>query len=226
MEPPRTPSVPGLANDAAGAVGELLAGASRQLTKVRSDPKPLHPSGVVVTARLVRTGSAGIAVPWLEIAGTQEVVVRISRAIGLPGAVPDIHGLAMRVPISGRTHHADLLFASTGLGRVTRFMLTAGREITSRPLTTLLPYRSPRGPLLIGACPGGGDPLRFQLLWSRWLGPWVRFAELTVHSTTGPDPDISFDPIANPLPGLQHYEWVRRLRAPAYRAAREATGRA
>lgn len=179
-----------------------------------------------MTATLVRNGSAGIAVPWLEIAGTQEVMVRISRAVGLPGAVPDIYGLALRVPITGRGHHADLLLASTGLGRLTRFMLTAGRDITSRPLTTLLPYRSSRGPLLIGARPAAGDPLRFELLWSQWLSPWVPFAELTVHSTTGPDPDISFDPIANPLPGLDHYEWVRRLRAPAYRAAREATGRA
>ncbi|HWJ82951.1 MAG TPA: hypothetical protein VNS55_12005 [Nocardioides sp.] len=215
---------------AAGALGGVLAGASRVLTHLRRGPKPLHPEGEVVSGTLRRTGSAGCGVPWLESTGTDDVVVRLSRAVGLPDALPDIYGLAVRVPAGGRP--ADLLLASTGLGPVTRFVLTAGRVVTSRPLTTLLPYRSPQGPLLIAARPsrpradGVGDPLQFDLLWSLGLGRWTRFGELVVSDQVGPDPTISFDPIENPLPDLEVYSWVRRLREPAYGAARDESGRA
>ena len=44
-------------------------------------------------------------------------------------------------------------------------------------------------------------------------------------TTAGPDPAISFDAVANPVPGLEPYGWVRRLREPAYRAARAESGR-
>jgi hypothetical protein len=50
------------------------------------------------------------------------VLVRQSRAVGLPPRVPDIFGLAVQVPTQdGR--HVDLLLASTGVGRLTRFTL-------------------------------------------------------------------------------------------------------
>lgn len=240
MDPRRTPTVPdrvpdpatgrgsgrgsGLANNAATVAGGILAGATRQLARARSAPKPLHPIGDVVTGTLTRTGSTGSGVPWLDLPGTDEVTIRLSRAVGLPDAVPDIHGLALRLPT--RDAHADVLLANTGLGLITRFVLMPCRDIRSRPLTSLLPYLGPFGPLLLGARPTSDDPMRFELLWSHWLSPWVRFADLWIDGATGPDQDISFDPIANPVPGLEHYEWVRRLRSPAYRSAREESGRA
>jgi len=229
VEQAHTPSLAGLARDAAAVAGSVLAGASKQLTKARRSSKPLHPTGDVVTGVLTRTGCTGCGVAWLESPGTDEVLVRLSRAVGLPHVVPDIYGLALRIPAPGGP--GDLLLASTGLGRLSRFVLTVGRDVTARPLTTLLPYRSPRGPLLIAARPMPGDrrsthhPLRFELLWALRTGAWVPFAELTVSSTSGPDPEISFDPVVNPLPGLAFYPWVRVLRAPAYRAARKASHR-
>ena len=45
----------------------------------------------------------------------------------------------------------SLLLASTGLGRLTRFTLTAARSPYRRPLTTLLPYRTPAGAVLLSA---------------------------------------------------------------------------
>lgn len=221
---PATGRGPALANHAAAVAGGILAGAARRLARARSAPKPLHPVGDVVTGTLTRTGSTGSGVPWLDLPGADEVTIRLSRAVGLPDAVPDIHGLALRVPHRGG--HADVLLANTGLGLITRFVLMPCRDIRSRPLTSLLPYLGPFGPLLLGARPTSEDPMRFELLWSHWLSPWVRFADLWIDSVTGPDQDISFDPIANPVPGLEHYEWVRRLRSPAYRSAREESGRA
>ena len=216
-----------VAEGAASAAGSVLAGASRALTWSRRSRKPLHPEGAVVTGGLLRTGGDGSAgVPWLDGRGDDEVLVRISRAIGLPRALPDIHGIAVRIPLAGG--FADLLLASTGLGRITRFVLTAGHDVRRRPLTTLLPYRGPRGPVLIGARARNDhlDPNpSFDLLWSTGLGAWVRFARLSVSDVAGPDDPVSFDPVLNPLPGLTFYPWVRRLREPAYHAARDASGR-
>src|SRR5690242_17282611 len=112
--------VPGALADAGGVV---LAATLSAVAAVRRAAKPLHPEGAVVLGRLERTGAQpGTGVPWLDDAGVDEVFVRRSRAVGLPDSLPDIHGLAVRVPVG--PGHADLLFASTGRGLVTRFLLT------------------------------------------------------------------------------------------------------
>jgi hypothetical protein len=159
-------------------------------------------------------------VPWLDEPGTDEVQVRVSRAIGLPAPLPDIHGLAVRVPVDAG--HADLLLATTGLGRVTRFLLTFTRHPHGRPLTTLLPYRGPHGPILLAARPE--SDLELELMWATPRGPWVSFGRLVLAATAGPDVMVSFDPLVNPLPGLGNYEWVQSLREPAYGAARAERG--
>ena len=38
------------------------------------------------------------------------------------------------------------------------------------------------------------------------------------------DASISFDPVAHTVPGLEVYDWVRRIREPAYAAARRSRG--
>lgn len=226
----RAPTAPDLAATTSSAAGAVLAGASRTLTWSRRRPKPLHPVGEVVAGKLVRRGGTEPSgVPWLDEAGTDDVIVRFSRAIGLPRPLPDIFGIAVRVRVDDRP--ADLLLATTGLGRLTRLVLAPATSRGSRPFTTLLPYRGPRGPLFIAARPvadldrpGPARPA-LELLWSRGFGPWVEFGRIDLAGTSGPDPSISFDPIAHPLPGLGIYRWVRRLREPAYRAARDASGR-
>ena len=145
---------------ASSAAGLALAGATRAVAAVRTAGKPLHPRGRVVVGRLRRTGAeppTGVA--WLDETGDDEVLVRWSRAVGLPSPLPDIHGLALRVPRDDGGH-GDLLFATTGLGRLTRFVLTASGTPYGRPLTTLLPYRTVHGPLLLAAVGTGEDASR------------------------------------------------------------------
>jgi hypothetical protein len=201
------------------AVGNLLAALTRGVAALRPASKPLHPSGAVVTGTLERRGStAASGVAWVDEAGRDDVVVRLSRAIGLPAPAPDIHGLALRVltPDAG----GDLLLASTGWGRVGRFVLTFGRHPGARPLTTLLPYRTPTGPVLIGA--RVLEPHTYELSWSRTAGEWHPFACLHLTDDDAPDQGISFDPVRNRLPGLEQYPWVVRLREPAYLRARRS----
>jgi hypothetical protein len=205
------------------AGGVLLSAATRTVAALRPAAKPLHPRGQVVRGRVFRHGvRPATGVPWLDEPGEDDVLVRRSRAIGLPGSVPDIHGLAVRVPLPDGGH-GDLLFATTGWGRLTRFLLTASRSPESRPMTTLLPYAGPHGPLLLGARTTGEET--FQLAVAAADGAWSGFAELRLSQLPGEDQDVSFDPVTNRLPGLDQYDVVERLREPAYHAARSSRSR-
>lgn len=198
--------------------GAGLAGMTRAVAAVRTAAKPLHPRGALTRGELRRTGEApptGIA--WLDEAGVAEVMVRRSRAVGWPRWLPDVHGMALRVDVG--EGYGDLLLATTGLGRGSRFLLLPGWD-EDRPVTTLLPYRSPSGPLFVAArrCGEGEWELRHAI----GIGPWHRFAVLTISSESGPDPLVSFDPVRNVLPGLRFEPWVERLREPAYFTARRS----
>lgn len=183
--------------------------------------KPLHPHGELRTATVARVGSAhGPGVPWIEEPGETPALVRLSRGIGLPAALPDVPGLAIRVDLDG--HVADLLLAGTGTSRLGRLLLHPRRDLRSGPLTSLLPYRSAAGPLWFAAVPDGERD--FELRWSTGAG-WTPFALLHVGAERPDDKRISFDPVLNTLPGLTNYGWVRRLREPAYRGARAQSGR-
>jgi len=202
----------------ASAGGLLLAGTTRAVASVRPAAKPLHPRGEVMQGRLFRRGARpATGVAWLDEPGEDDVLVRRSRAVGLPGAAPDIHGLAIRVPSPGGGH-GDLLLASTGWGRVTRFVLTWSRSPRTRPMTTLLPYRTARGSLLLGARTIGADC--FELAVAAPDGDWTRFADLRLSTLLADDQDVSFDPVLHQVPGLEQYDAVERLREPAYRSAR------
>jgi hypothetical protein len=209
----------GLGRRAGSVGGAVLAAATRAIAAARPAEKPLHPDGVILVGRLRRHGSyPGSGVTWLDRPGEDDVVVRLSRAIGLPAPLPDIHGIALRVPVGER--YADLLLASTGWSRVGRFVLTFGWRPDSRPLTTLLPYRTAVGPVVLGARPSGSGS--YELSWARYDGGWVPFGTLEVGDQHAADQDVSFDPVLNQVPGLEQYPAVVRLREPAYLVARRS----
>lgn len=194
----------------------MLRAATAAISAVRPASKPLHPRGDVVGGTLTRSGlTPATGVPWLDEPGRDRVQVRLSRAVGLPRFLPDIHGLALRVPTP--MGFGDVLLASTGTGRATRFMLTATREPGGRPMTTLLPYQTPTGAVLLGALEETHG--RWKLVVASLAGPWRPFAVLELSDEHG-DAPVSFDPVRNTMPGLEVSDWVRRLREPAYRTAR------
>ena len=190
--------------------------------------KPLHPRGVVLPATVHRYGApAPFGVPWLDEPGSQPALVRFSRGGGLPTLLPDVLGIALRIDPDGDP--ADLLFATTGRGPVGRFVFRPRRADTVAAATysTLQPYRTPTGPVVLAATPAAGaEATVITLAVARPTGPWLGFGEVTVESTAHPtDADISFDPFLNPVPGLANYGWTRRLREGAYAAARRARRR-
>jgi hypothetical protein len=162
-------------------------------------------------------------VAWLDEPGEDEVLVRLSRAVGLSPPAPDIFGVAIRVPGARDGEPSDLLLATTGRGTLTRFLLTPHLEGHERVFTSLLPYRSPRGPVWLAARRTEDDA--YELAWGGATGGWVVFARLELGDEPADDEPISFDPVENPLPGLPNYGWVRRLRQPSYVVARRSSGR-
>jgi hypothetical protein len=190
----------------------------------RSKGKALHPRGELVRARLRRRGTAPrTGVEWLDEPGVDDVVVRLSRSIGLPGPMPDVLGFAMRVPV-GTDRCGDVLLASTGTGALGRFLLRPARFEQQATYSSLFPYRTAAGPLLVAAFPNSDRPGHFELARARLTGTWIVFATLDLLDAPedASDAAVPFDPILNLVPGLEPYEWSRRLREPSYAAARRS----
>jgi hypothetical protein len=186
---------------------------------LRTAAKPLHPRGTTWLGAIVRRGGSTTGVPWFDEPGTDTALVRQSRAVGLPDAWPDVHGLAIRVERSGG--RTDVLLATTGSGPLGRFVLHAGRAPDSMFFSSLLPYRARLGPVHIGALPGVDGA--WELLWAAGRGPWTPFARLKLEEQL-PAEDVSFDPVLNLPPGLEQYDALARLRLTAYRTARRQRG--
>lgn len=207
----------------ARGAGVLLGGLSGAVALVRPAGRTLHPRGRVLRATLRRDGARPpTGVPWLDGTGTDEVLVRVSRSLGLPEPLPDVAGLAIRVPL-GTARYADLLLSASGTDVVTRHLLRPGTG-TRVPMSTLWPSPSPTGPLLLGVVPAGDDV--FTLRVSRVGGGWRDVGRLDLLDDAGPEHQgIRFDPFGHVLPGLPTPVWERALREPAYRAARLVAGR-
>jgi hypothetical protein len=228
-----SPRTGGALPAAATAAGALLAAVFRAVGAARRD-RALHPRGATFGAVVTTTGSGASGVPWLDQAASTEVTLRVSRATGLPAPLPDIHGIALRVPgqALGKDGPADLLFAGTGDSSLGRFVLAPRLRADGGPLTTLLPYRSPRGPLELRLVPHGGPrhdgpvPAGFTLSYAIGSGQWRDVGEVVVGAALPESVDrVRHDPVLNLLPGTSQYGVVSRLREPSYRAARSVPAR-
>ncbi|OBA79935.1 phosphodiesterase [Mycobacterium sp. 1164966.3] len=195
-----------------------------------------HPIGVLAEGAVERIAPAddGLPIP------SSDVVARLSKATGTPGALPDFIGLAVRVPADAKQW--DILLVSAGSGLL-------GRTLTLRPVTswtgqhmsTLMPVRY-GGKLwwlqarITTEIPGPGvslDAVRerieqggIEVVFDQACGrsDFEPVARVTLTSVLDErrGKDVSFDPVINTAPGLELYpEWLADLRARAYRHSRE-----
>jgi hypothetical protein len=225
----------------AEVVGAVLRGFFSLLRRIRH-PRPIHSRGLVLTGQatwLPDAAPSGIA--WIDDAQGKplEVTARLSRGVGLPDKLPDVLGLALRFH-TDEGWHADVLLASTGIGYPSRFVLVPRRAATGATFGSLLPYRSPRGPVLIcvrsvpsRVLPADLEGLRRSLQEQPWqirlyhaspTEKWHPFADVLLRPAAEADSaELRFDPVRHPLPGSTTYPWVRRLREPSYRVAQRGT---
>jgi hypothetical protein len=199
--------------------------------------RPIHPRGLRLSGSLEIVGTApGSGIPWLDTPRRAPVQARLSRSVGLPGPLPDIVGLAVK--IASGEGPADVLFASTGRSPVGRFVLLPRRNAAGTLLSTMMPYQGATGPVLLAARTTGpsgrlpaslpafrrtlaGRPWTLELCHARPLGPWIPFGTLTLTLDAGQDQgDLRFDPVLHPLPTAQTYRWAAELRRGSYAVAR------
>ncbi len=218
--------------DPATTAGRLVAAPLGALARLRRG-KPMHPRGAVFDAVLERRGSRPEwGVPWLDEVATEPVLVRFSRGAGLPAPWPDLLGLAVRVP---DPQPVDLLLTTTGRGPLTRWVPLPRRNAAAT-YSSIMGYRSDAGTLRLAALPEDDtlpsepDALAaavrtrsraFTLAAVRGPGRWRPFGRLVLTAPKEPlDPDIRFDAVQHPPPGLTADGPMARFRAPAYARAR------
>ncbi len=222
--------------DLARAAGLVVAAPLAALARWRNG-RPMHPRGAVFSAVLDRHGSGrpwGIA--FLDATARDDAVVRLSRGAGLPAPLPDLLGLAVRLD-GGAGQPVDLLLSSTVPGPLARVVPALRRDAAS-VYGSIMAYSSTAGSIRLAALPTTGGipsdpgplagsvarrPLVFELAAARGFGPWRRFARLTIRGAARPlDPDLRFDAVRHPPPGLVPDGPLARFRQPAYAAAQEA----
>jgi hypothetical protein len=198
-----------------------------------------HPVGVLAKGSIERVAPAGHGLPI----PSSDVVARISKAVGTPGAWPDFIGLAIRVaPQEVAATPWDILLVSSGSGVLARAVaLRPTTSWTPQTLTSLMPLRY-RGGIwwlrarTIGDVNGSGlsldtvrDAIRgggieFAIDQACGRADFTPLARLALTTAVGPDPaeDVSFDPVVNTPPGMSLSPgWLAELRAHAYRRSRE-----
>jgi hypothetical protein len=213
-----------------------------QLGSALRHRRVFHPLGVLAAGRIERIAPADVGLP-VESA---DILGRVSKAVGTPGGLPDLIGLAWRMPprASAATPW-DVLMVSAGSGLLTRCTLRPTLSWTGTTLSTLMPLRRADGWWWVKAemtTPIGGrlslDALRdristggivFDVQQAHGTGSFERLAELVLTAVipTDEDHDVSFDPTRNSTPGVGlGPEWLTTLRERAYlrsRRGRHAT---
>jgi hypothetical protein len=212
------------------AVHALFAQVSR-LRRARS----LHPKGAAFAGTLHVAGlREATGSPFLDHAAEYRALVRFSRGAGLPEPLPDVLGIAIRAQdADGPGRHRDLLFSSAAAPPILRRLLTPAVRFGRRTCTTILPYRTPQGLLLLAAAMedgpalGGlraaaGPPPAVHLLAAPPRGPWRQFGTfVSAHPLDDRDgAALAFDPW-HAGPDLQPAGFLNALRRPAYAGSRD-----
>ncbi len=212
-----------------GAAGLAFGVGFGVLGSVRRN-RPIHSVGTVMPGTLVIDAPSTTGSSLFDTPGETPVIVRLSRSASWPVQLPDIMGLALRIPGGG--HHggaADLLFASTGTGRLTRYVLQFRASTATGPLTTMFPLTGPEGNIVFRLDPELHD--HYRLFSSRNSGPWQALGWVSLESPRKPgqrsnhpdgsdDAQLRFRPVKHPPAGLTTPTWLRAARAPAYSIAR------
>jgi hypothetical protein len=183
------------------------------LALLRGRRRALHPRGRAFSAEL----ELGANAPGPFGPGrTVPAIVRLSRGAGLPKPLPDVHGIAIKVPsMHGPGHDQDLLLASSWLRHVLRPVL----RFDAAEFSTVMPYEHAGELLVIGLLPEAAD--RYRMASARvgraWGRPWglLRLGD-ELPATVAEE--LRFHPFTT-APDLCPAGPFSDLRKPAYRAS-------
>ena len=161
-------AIPRTAAASALALGTALRGA-----------RVFHPRGDAFAGTVEVDGGGRWGARVLDEAGTHDVVVRVSRGVGLPAPLPDIVGLAVRFDGHGRDGGPlDVLVNTAGGPPVLRHLFLP--EPLGRTFSSVLPYRTGSGRVVLLGARGEGTGTSWELLAASLTGGWARWGRLTL----------------------------------------------
>jgi len=180
----------------------------------------IHAKGQARAGRLTLLPAAReLDVPLVTGARERPVLVRFSRGAGLPDLLPDVLGLAIRIPDADGTGGVQDLMLSTGAaGPVSRRLLVPRRDYLHATYTSLISYEVGGRDLIVAALPAGGG---FTLATAAGTQPWTPWAQLDVGERLSADRarELRFE-ITHDAGGFRIGGAWRAARAGAYDAAR------
>ena len=167
--------------------------------------------------------------------------MRFSRSLGLPPRLPDLFGIALRLPdVHGQGRHQDFLMVTSVDAPILHHIFIPVGDAQQAPYSSSLPYRSGDRRFLVGVQPVARSPrprgptvdekldraaatgrLRFALSIASLGGRFAPVGELRVGDRLPDDLNgIRFNPW-NTGGGLVPAGALNRLRAYAYPASQE-----
>lgn len=191
-----------------------------------------HPVGVLAEGTLERLAPAGEGLPI----PSGEVIGRVSKGVGLPGGLPDVAGVAWRMPQPSEPTPWDVLLASTVRSRLLLAPIVGWSGAT---FSSLMPLRYDGGVWWVRArlataidSPGvaletirsriGSTGLEFDIEQAAGTGDFLPLARLTLHTRAENVGDIAFDPTVHSHPDVQLMPgWLTGFRRAAYRRSRQ-----
>jgi hypothetical protein len=197
-----------------------------------------HPDGVLAEGILERIAPPDQGLPMESC----DVIGRVSKAIGLHGALPDIAGLAWRIPPPPDLRSCapwDVLLASTLGGSAGRVILRPRFSWPGTTFSTLMPLRFKGGlwwvrARLVTDIDDGGlslDTIRrqiasggveFDIEQAAGTGGFLPLARLTLRHLDPSCDDVAFDPAMHTDPEVELApRWLSDFRRAAYRRSRE-----
>ncbi len=174
--------------------------------------------------------------------GSHQAIARLSRGAGVPQGLPDVLGLAIKLPdYNGPRKDQDFLLVSAASAPVARHLLMPASAFGSRTFSTVLPYQVDGEVLLYGTLPSPPEEratgleltkldealeegrLRFRFAVATLTGPWRRIGELQLERRLSEElsEKLRFNPW-NTSDRIRPVGPLNRLRADAYPASQQA----
>jgi hypothetical protein len=204
------------------AAATAAGGAMAALAALRR-AKAVHPHGVVHSARLHVPGApaAPTGSTLLSQPGDHDAIVRFSRSIGLPRALPDLLGLSLRViDAYGPDRHQDFLMVTSVDAPILHHVFLPAYDVRARPYSSSLPYRAGGERFIVGAVPRPRGT--FDLAVAALEGRFAPVGEIRIGAQLPEEADaIPFNPF-NTGGGLEPVGLLNQLRRKAYPMSQRA----
>jgi hypothetical protein len=196
-----------------------------------------HPDGVLAEGILERIAPPDEGLPM----NSCDVIARVSKGIGLPGALPDIAGLAWRIPPPPDLRSCtpwDVLLSSTIANG--RLVLGPVRSWSRASFSSLMPLRFKGTRWWVRAQvvtkidePGlsldtvsnqiDTGEMKFDIEQAAGAGGFLPLARLTLRHLDPSRDDIAFDPTLHTDPEVELApHWLSNFRRAAYRRSRRS----